>query len=291
MQGHLTAFPEGDHDGWTAWSESYAWGIHRDSTNAYGSWNGTNTGEVLGVQHTRKGLSLGVFGSTGYSSATFSSSSVKGDSFHGGMYAHIEAGMPFFDVSWLAGSIDQTSARSISVGTYATSSSAKFQSSEYAVHLRGGLNIPKVAGSYLVTPSLALLCNGYSQNGVSESTGDGAALTTDRVSKSAWQTRLGSEISRSFKAGTKPANLLASAYWIHDFDRAARSVNTRFSGASSAAGSYTTSGDAFGADGFEFGLGASVGLSPRTSARLSGSWQIRDGSNQPGVNLGLTVQF
>jgi len=291
LQGHLTAFPEGDHDGWTAWSESYAWGIHRDSTSAYGSWNGTNTGEVLGVQHTRKGLSLGVFGATGYSNASFSSSSVKGDSFHGGMYAHVEAGMPFFDVSWLAGSIDQTSARSISVGTYATSTSAKFQSSEYAVHLRGGLNIPKVAGSYLVTPSLALLCNGYSQNGVSESGADGAALTTDRVSKSAWQSRLGSEISRSFKAGTKPAALLASAYWIHDFDRAARSVNTRFSGASSAAGSYTTSGDAFGADGFEFGLGASVGLSPRTSARLSGSWQIRDGSNQPGVNLGLTVQF
>jgi outer membrane autotransporter protein len=199
--------------------------------------------------------------------------------------------MPFFDVSWLAGSVDQTSARSVSVGNYATSTSAKFRSSEYAVHLRGGLNIPKVAGSYLVTPSVALLCNGYSQNGVSESTGDGAALNTDRVSKSAWQSRLGSEISRSFKAGTKPAALLASAYWIHDFDRAARSVNTRFSGASSAAGSYTTSGDAFGADGFELGLGASVALSPRTSARLNGSWQIRDGSNQPGVNLGLTVQF
>jgi len=291
LQGHLTAFPEGDHDGWAAWSESYVWGIHRDSTSGYGSWNGTNAGEILGVQHTHKGLSLGVFGATGYSDASFSSSSVKGDSFHGGMYAHIEAGMPFFDVSWLAGSVDQKSARSVSVGNYATPTSAKFRSSEYAVHLRGGLNIPNVAGSYLVKPSVALLCNGYSQNGVSESTGDGAALTTDRVSKSAWQTRLGSEISRSFKAGTKPAALLASAYWIHDFDRAARSVNTRFSGASSAAGSYTTSGDAFGADGFEFGLGASVGLSPRTSARLSGSWQIRDGSNQPGVNLGLTVQF
>jgi len=291
LQGHLTAFPEGDHDGWAAWSESYVWGIHRDSTSGYGSWNGTNAGEILGVQHTHKGLSLGVFGATGYSDASFSSSSVKGDSFHGGMYAHIEAGMPFFDVSWLAGSVDQKSARSVSVGNYATSTSAKFRSSEYAVHLRGGLNIPNVAGSYLVKPSVALLCNGYSQNGVSESTGDGAALTTDRVSKSAWQSRLGSEISRSFKAGTKPAALLASAYWIHDFDRAARSVNTRFSGASSAAGSYTTSGDAFGADGFELGLGASVALSPRTSARLNGSWQIRDGSNQPGVNLGLTVQF
>jgi len=291
LQGHLTAFPEGGHDGWTAWSETYAWGIHRDSTSAYGSWNGTTSGEVIGVQHTRKGLSLGVFGATGYSSASFSSSSLKGDSFHGGLYAHVEAGMPFFDVSWFAGSIDQTAARSITAGSYSASANSKFQSSEYAVHLRGGLNIPKVAGAYLVTPSLALLCNGYSQNGVSESNADGAALTTDRVSKSAWQSRLGSEISRTFKAGTKPANLLASAYWIHDFDRAARSVNTRFSGASSAAGSYSTSGDAFGADGFELGLGATIALSPRTSARLNGNWQIRDGSNQPGVNLGLTVQF
>jgi outer membrane autotransporter protein len=176
------------------------------------------------VQHTIRGLSIGVFGATGYSSASFSSSSLKGDSFHGGLYAHVEAGMPFFDVSWFAGSIDQTAARSITAGSYSASANSKFQSSEYAVHLRGGLNIPKVAGSYLVTPSLALLCNGYSQNGVSESTADGAALTTDRVSKSAWQSRLGSEISRSFKAGTKPANLLASAYWIHDFDRAARSA-------------------------------------------------------------------
>ncbi|NBV86158.1 MAG: autotransporter domain-containing protein [Verrucomicrobia bacterium] len=291
LQSHLTAFPEGDRDGWTAWSESYVWGLHRDATSSADSWNGNTTGEVVGVQNTRKGLTFGAFGATGHTSASFTSASLKGDSFHGGLYAHIEAGMPFLDVSWLAGSVDQTATRSISVGSYNSSARSSFQSSEYAVHLRGGLTIPNVAGAYKVVPSIAILRNGYSQDGTSESGADGAALTTDRVRGDAWQARVGSEVSRPFKAGKSPANLLASAYWIHDFNRSARTVNTRLSGVSSAAGSFTTSGEPVGGDGLELGLGATVALTKRTSARLSGNWQIRDGLNQPNLNLGLTVQF
>ncbi len=291
LQGHLTAFPEGDRDGWTAWSESYAWGLHRDSTAISDSWNGNTTGEVVGVQNTKKGLTFGAFGATGHTSASFTSSSLKGDSFHGGLYAHIEAGMPFLDVSWLAGSVDQTATRSIAVGSYNSSARSTFQSSEYAVHLRGGLTIPNVAGAYKVVPSLAILRNGYRQDGASESGADGANFTTDRSRGDSWQSRLGSEISRPFKAGRAPANLLASAYWIHDFNRGARTVNTRISGVSSAAGSFTTSGEPVGGNGLELGLGATVALTKRTSGRLSGNWQIRDGLNQPNLNLGLAVQF
>jgi hypothetical protein len=66
-------------------------------------------------------------------------------------------------------------------------------------------------------------------------------------------------------------------------------VETRFNG-SSAAG-YSAAGSALGANGLEVGLGAGVTLTPRTSARLNGVWQVREGSSQPGVNLGVTVQF
>ena len=84
---------------------------------------------------------------------------------------------------------------------------------------------------------------------------------------------------------------MASAYWVHDYNAGARSVNAQFIGADAAAGSYRSAGEKIGSDAFEVGIGAGVSVTERTTVRANGSWQIRDGSNQPSLNLGVTVQF
>ena len=91
------------------------------------------------------------------------------------------------------------------------------------------------------------------------------------------------------RMGGKPADLSASVYWVHDADKGARSVSTRFNGAN--AGSYAADGEAVGANALEVGVSAGVDLTPRTSARINGVWQVREGSSQPGANLGITVRF
>ena len=91
------------------------------------------------------------------------------------------------------------------------------------------------------------------------------------------------------KAGGKPLDLLASVYWVRDASRGPRSVLTRFNGSS--APGYVGEGGSVGAHALEVGIGAGLTFTQRTSARLNGVWQVRDGSNQPGVNLGVTVQF
>jgi autotransporter-associated beta strand protein len=292
LQNRLTSRLATANEGWSFWSETYAWSFHRDSTALTNSWNGNTFGEVAGVQHTQKGLTFGVFGAAGRSSASFSapSSSLKADSFHGGAFAHLEAGVPFVDASFLVGNADNRATRMVSLGTYGAGASAKFDTTEYGVHLRSGLRL-KAAENMQLTPSMAVQWNGYNQSAVNEAGAGGASVLSGSRSANAVQTRLGTEAARGFKLSGKEGQLTASAYWLHDFGSTARSVKTRFAGAASSVEGYESSGEALGADAFELGFGAQLGITSRTSLRASGAWQIRDGSNQPGFNIGVTVQF
>lgn len=289
LQGRLV---QGTHQsGWSAWSESYGWSFHKNASGGSAAWQGQNFGEVLGVENTNGALTLGFFGATGALSASFSepNTSLKGDNFHGGAYARVENGRSFFDASFLAGSAEQKALRSVVLGPLGGKGSANFNTSEYAAHVRMGLVIPEAAKGLSLKPSFAVLLNGYSQGGSSESGLDGVGVTTDKVTGNAWQTRLGTEASQAFKVAGKAADLSASVYWVRDASKGARSANTKFNG-SNVAG-YSASGEAVGANAVEIGLGAGVDLSKRTSARLNGVWQVREGSSQPGFNLGLTVKF
>jgi len=178
----------------------------------------------------------------------------------------------------------------VSLGTYGAEASAKFDTTEYGVHLRSGLRL-KAAEKLQLTPSLAIQWNGYNQSAVKEAGAGGASVLTDSKSASAVQTRLGTEAARGFTVSGKEGQLTASAYWLHDVGRSARSVKTRFGGASSTVDGFESSGEALGADAFEFGVGAHLGLTRRTTLRANGAWQIRDGGSQPGFNIGVTVQF
>jgi len=283
---------QGTHQsGWSAWSESYGWSFHKTGSGDSAAWQGQNYGEVLGVENTNGALTLGFFGATGALSASFSepNTSLKGDNFHGGAYARLESGHSFFDASFLAGSAEQKTERFVVFGPLGGKGSAKFNTSEYAAHVRMGLVIPEAAKGLSLKPSFAVLLNGYSQGCISESGLDGVGVTTEKVTGSAWQTRLGTEASQAIKVAGKGADLSASVYWVRDAAKGARSTNTRLNGSNAA--SYSASGEAVGANAVEIGLSAGVDLSKRTSARLNGVWQVREGSSQPGFNLGLTVKF
>ena len=138
-------------------------------------------------------------------------------------------------------------------------------------------------------PSFAVLLNGYSQGAATESGLPGVGVVTEKVLGTAWQTRLGLEAAQTVKVAGKAAEVSASLYWVRDAGRGPRSVTTSFNGSS--APGYVADGEAVGANAFEAGLGASLTLTQRTSARLNGVWQVREGSSQPSVNLGLTVRF
>jgi uncharacterized protein with beta-barrel porin domain len=133
------------------------------------------------------------------------------------------------------------------------------------------------------------LANGYSQGAASESGLSGVGVATEKTSDTAWQTRLGLEAMKAVSVQGKALDLLASLYWVRDASRSARTVATRFNG--SGAPAYMAEGDSVGANAFEAGIGASLTITPRTSARLNGVWQVRENSSQPGVNLGITVRF
>jgi autotransporter-associated beta strand protein len=288
LQGRLVQEAGGKAEGWSAWSETYGWSFNRDASGQVAAWQGHNFGEILGVQNTKAGLTLGLFGATGHTSSSFSSpsSTLKGDNFHGGVYAHVESGMSFFDGSFLAGRTEQKTTRTVSIGGVSGTGNAKFNTSEYAAHVRFGVVLPEVAKGLTLKPSFAVLLNGYSQGGATESGLAGVGVITEKVSDTAIQTRLGLEAGHAVKVVGKAAELSASLYWVHDADKGPRSVGTRFNGSN--APGYTAEGEAVGA---EVGLGASLTLTQRTSARLNGVWQVREGSSQPGVNLGLTVRF
>ena len=169
---------------------------------------------------------------------------------------------------------------------------SKFDTSEYAAHLRAGWVVPNVAGAYQFGQSLALVCNGYSQGGVTESGNDSASagVVTEKKTANALQTRLGSDISRKFKVATRDGVLSTSIHWIHDFDQGGRSTTTRLQGAS-ATTSFDSQGSSIGSDAFEIGVAASVDVTTRAALRAVGNWQLRDGSSQPGFNVGLNVKF
>ena len=232
-----------------------------------------------------------MFGAAGTTNASFSApgSSLSGESFHGGAFVHAESGSRFVDASILAGRAEQTAVRNVSLGTASGQGRARFSTGEYAGHLRFGLQTSELAEGLTLKPSVAVLFNGYSQGGAAESGLDGVGVVTRKESGAAWQTRLGLEAMKMAQLGGKAFDLLASAYWVRDANRNPRSVETRFNGSSS--GGYSAEGSALGANGLELGVGAGVNLTPRTSARLNGVWQVREGSSQPGVNLGVTVQF
>jgi autotransporter-associated beta strand protein len=291
LQGRLVRGPKSSEDGWAAWSESYGWSFHRGATANAASWNGRNFGEILGVQTTRAGLTFGLFGAAGTTNASFSApgSSLSGESFHGGAFVHAESGGHFVDASILAGRAEQTAVRNVNLGAVSGQGRARFSTGEYAGHLRFGLQTSELAKGLTLKPSVAVLFNGYSQGGAAESGLDGVGVVTRKESGAAWQTRLGFEAMKKAQLGGKAFDLLASAYWVRDANRSARSVETRFNGSS--VGGYSAEGSALGANGLELGVGAGVNLTPRTSARLNGVWQVREGSSQPGVNVGVTVQF
>jgi autotransporter-associated beta strand protein len=291
LQGRLVRGPKSLEDGWSAWSETYGWSFNRSATAIGDSWNGRNFGEILGVQHRQAGLTLGLFGAAGTTSASFSgpSSSLSGESFHGGAFVHVESGSRFLDASILAGSAEQTAVRNVSLGPVSGQGRARFSTGEYAGHLRFGVQLDEVAQGLTLKPSLAVLFNGYSQGAATESGLDGVGVVTQKKDAVAWQTRLGFEALKKAQLGGKSLDLLASAYWVRDANKNSRSVETRFNGSS--APEYSAEGSALGANALEVGVGAGVTLTPRTSARLNGVWQVREGSSQPGVNLGVTVQF
>lgn len=295
VQGRLSPNTRSAVDGWSAFSESYGWSFHRESSAGFSSWNGNTFGEVAGVERRLQGLSIGVFGATGYSTASFSGpgSTLKGDSFHGGAFAQVNAGSLFLDASFLAGCVEQKSSRQVSLGGLGGTLSSRFDTSEYAGHLRAGWLMPNVAGAFQLTPSFAVICNGYAQGKVNESGSDssGSGIVADKNSASAWQTRLGSDLSRAFKISNAEGLLSTSLHWIHDFDGGARSTLTRFQGAGLDAGGFESLGSAVGPDAFEFGVSASVDVTRRTTLRASGNWQVREGSSQPGFNVGISVKF
>jgi uncharacterized protein with beta-barrel porin domain len=218
---------------------------------------------------------------------------LKGDSFHGGAFARINSGSLFMDASFLAGSTDQKATRQVFLGGLGGAMSSKFNTSEYASHIRIGCVLPNIAGAYQLTPSLGLVCNGYSQGGASETgTDSGAAgLSTEKKSASAWQTRFGSDISRAFKVANVNGVLSSSLHWIHDFDKGARATPTRFQGAGSGVGAFNALGSTIGADAFEVGVSASLDVTSRTTVRAGANWQLRDGSSQPGASIGVGIRF
>jgi uncharacterized protein with beta-barrel porin domain len=293
VHGRISPWIYSSQDGWSAFSESYGWNFHRDSTPSFGSWNTNTFGEVAGVQKRVKGLALGVFGATGYSTASFSgpTSTLKGDSFHGGAYAQVTAGSLFLDASLLAGNVDQKVSRQVALPGLGGSANSAFSTSEYAAQLRAGVTVPTISGAYLCTPSFSLLCNGFSQDAVNETGLDGISIATAKKSLTSWQTRIGNDVSRAFKVGGSDGVLSASFHWIHDFDNNARATTATLSGAAAGAGTFRSFGSKVGAETFEFGISAGLEVSKRTTLRAGGNWQVREGASQPGVNVGVSVRF
>ncbi len=279
-------------DGWSAWSEAYGWSLHKNSAGLSSSWNGSTFGGVVGVQKTVKSLTLGFVGATGHSSATLSNpgSSLAVDSFHGGSYANVDLGVVFFNAGFLAGSADQSVKRDVSLAGLGGTARSKFQSSEYSAHAGGGLNFSDVRG-FTIVPSLSLVSSGVVQDGLSESGAGPLSVSTQRKTLHTWQTRMGTEVSRKFKVAGNGLGLSSSVNWVHDFNSKPLGTMTQFTEASSAVGAYQSLGSRIGADAIEIGVGAMLDVSERTSVRVNGNWQIRDGSNQPGASVGVNVRF
>jgi fibronectin-binding autotransporter adhesin len=275
-----------------AWTTGYGgWG-KRNADSAIGSagYSSSHFGDISGVETKVGGLTLGLLGAVGSSTATFENGrgSLSSDSWHAGIYGNLPAGAFVLDASFAYGQSEGTLKRSVNVaGGGATT--GKTQGTEWTGQVGVAVPFRTESGSLVITPSVHLIHANVTQDGLTESSLNGLeAIVKDSTTKST-AVRTGVQAAKITKLANKTTRLTASLDWVHSFDSGTSDVEIALQGAGATTSRFQ--GSRSSKDAVRIGLGAEIALTERTRFRLNVDEQIRSGMQSTFGSASLGFQF
>jgi outer membrane autotransporter protein len=275
-----------------AWTTAYGgWG-KRNADSAIGSagYSSNHFGDISGVETKVGGLTLGILGAVGTSTANFENGRGKltSDSWHGGFYGNVPAGAFVLDASFAYGQSEGNLKRTVNVaGGGATT--GKTQGTEWTGQVGVAVPFRTESGSLVVTPSLHLIHANVKQDGLTESSLNGLEAVVKGSTTKSTAVRTGVQAAKITKLASKTTRLTASLDWVHSFQSDTSDVDIALQGAGVATSRFQ--GSRSSKDAIRIGLGAEVALTERTRFRLNVDEQIRSGMQSTYGSASLGYQF
>jgi hypothetical protein len=284
LLGSLNNLGENEMNAWTttygAWQK-----LSSDAVAGTPGYAGNHFGNVSGVERRIGGLTLGVSGAVGGSSANFGNGtgSLSAETWHAGMYGSAPVGSVVLDGAVSYGNGENT----LKPVSQATSRRVKFKDAEWLAQV--GLSVPLKSGSFTVTPGVHLLSSGYNQEGFTDS--DASPLEMKVAGKSfvANAAKTGVQTTKLSSVLGHAVRLSASADWLHYLDNNRRQTDVLIGGAEDA--STRVDGSRVGSDSLGVGAAAEVSLTRRTTLRFNLLREIQNKEAMTNGNVSLSVEF
>jgi len=229
-------------DEWAAWLSVYERGSTDKALASDGASKLRNdeTGTQMGVERRVGNLKVGLTGATGWGRSTFDtpSTSISSDSWHVGLYTIAPINQLTLDASFMYGLTSNSSTRTPHVNVLfgdttpdANTYHAKFDSRDLSISVGAAYNMMQPESAFQMAPVLRLTYVNYTQSafGETEKALDGA-YKVDKMDAGTFLSKLGYRVSYTTRAGSAELGADFGAYWQHDWDNSARSVNARLNG-------------------------------------------------------------
>ncbi len=274
-----------------AWSGSlgiYLTGIgqfgDRDTTGNQNGYSFNNAGFVAGADYTfTRQLIAGMAFSYTHANTNFDTSATSAsgqflneDLFQGDLYATYAAtDALYFDGVATIGGGNNSSQRQVfipsvnptTIATVSRAMTGSFGSSNYALSLGGGYNLP--LGSFVVTPTARLQYDYGKSDSFSENGGSGIDLSYGSSNRKDVLSYIGGEIRYTANTAWGPLTPTARFEWAHQYNSGNNSVSVAYSNDPLLLSSFTAPADRAAQDYFDLGAGLALQVAPNQSVYLT----------------------
>ena len=280
----LTPHPQADQKEWAAWTAAYSThtALDSDAAQGIGRTTASDTGASFGMERLLGNLRVGILASFGSNESNTDAPSARmsGDHWTTGVYSTVAIGSIILDASALWGCGEERATRPTARAEFST------QSTQFGLGVAANLLAPTTGWQFTPVARIKLL--GYSQDAFEES-GTGLLFKTDKVTESTVLSKLGvrlghrSEVSKQLTLGFDGA-----AYWVHDFDAAAKPLTMHLAGSSSA---FDVVGRRSAPDTAQFAMGIQGSFADFFTVRISGQRDIGSARSQSTGIFSVGVNF
>jgi len=224
-------------------------------------------GAGLGVDRSFGNLRVGFTSNVGQADSSFiASGKLQSDHWNAGGFTSISVGSVVLDTSALYGTAENTISRHNGTGMVR----GRFNSRDAQVGGGVVLNLAPPESAWQFSPVARLKYIAYHQDGFSER--GAGMIDVDGTRKDSWLTKVGIRFGRRPEMGKAVAfNLDGGAYWVHDYNPKAKSVDLRISGTNT---SFSAAGRGANADSVQLNLGGRLTFSDTYSVHLGGQQDL-----------------
>lgn len=253
----------------STWLSFIAGGASQSDVNQAGGYSATYVGAIGGYDHEflpglRAGLAFGYL-NTPIDGTTFTGNTETIQTYQG--LAYVEWSQPNYYLRGSAGYgvVDYEHTRRVAFTGFTDTAYGSHTGDIFTV--RGEAGAPLAMWSATLIPYAAFTYTLLNQNGYTESSVNGAALTYSGVSNDSDRAEIGAKLAIPLALGPMFSGMIPGAIWaleargayIHEFGDLAQTVSAGFVGGG---GLFIASGPQSGRDMFDFGVGLGVAAGP-----------------------------